>query len=61
MAEHIEVSGTFETLQASSILALAKGHKKNCDGKCGISLFALFPLYKKLKGDSAVTELENFI
>lgn len=61
MPNHVDIeNGQLKEMQAQSLLALVKDHDKNCKGNCGISLFALFPLYKKLKGEGAIKDLEHF-
>lgn len=60
MSNHYETQ-FFKEFQSGSLLHLVKEHKKNCDGKCGISLFLLFQLYRELKGESAIQDMEHFI
>ena len=62
MSKHAELQNAqFQDMQAQTILMLAKEHKKNCEGDCGFTLFVLFPLYKKIKGEGALQDMEHFI
>lgn len=62
MSKHNEiVTGRISEWQAESLLTLVKDHKKNCNGECGVSLYLLFPLYRKLKGEGAIQDMEHFI
>lgn len=59
---HQEIqNGKIEDWQAASVLALAKEHKKNCNGDCGISLYILYLLYYKLKGEGALQDIQHFL
>ena len=60
MSQHKDTE-TYQAVQAASLLALVKEHKKTCDGKCGISLYLLFALYRQLGGQGAIKDLEHFI
>ena len=52
---------TKKEIQAMMLVRLVEAHKKECDGKCDISVSVLFPVYQELSGDTSNKERSTFM